>query len=88
MIKKVVLPALLISKLSLVLLSCGTTEPERFDWPRWRGPNGDGSLSLLLYRGGGQSTLVFKKKELQSYILKGWERCFQEKLESLIDSNA
>ena len=42
--KNVVFTALVISILSLVLLSCGTKESEleAFDWPRWRGPNGDG----------------------------------------------
>lgn len=34
---------------------------------------GDGTLRLLLYRGGEQSVLVFTKKKLYCYILKGWE---------------
>jgi hypothetical protein len=49
---------------------------------------GDGALLLLLYRGGKRSALVFTKKELQSNILKGWERRFEEKLESEMDSKA
>jgi hypothetical protein len=48
---------------------------------------GDGSLRLLLYRGGKQSALVFTKKELQSYILKGWEQHFQEKLRSVVEDH-
>jgi len=48
----------------------------------------DGKYHLHLYRGGEQSVLVFTKKELQSYILNSWERCFQEKLDSVTDSKA
>lgn len=43
----------------------------------------DGALRLLLYRSGEQAVLVLSKKELQSYILKGWERRFEEKLWSV-----
>lgn len=44
MIKKVGSPVLAISMFILVLLSCGTKESDigTVDWPRWRGPNGDG----------------------------------------------
>jgi hypothetical protein len=49
---------------------------------------GDGVLRLLLYRGGKRSALVFMKKELQGYILKGWEERFEDKLESEMDSRA
>jgi hypothetical protein len=49
---------------------------------------GDGSLLLLLYIGEEPSVLVFIKKELQRYILKGWERRFQERLDLVTDSKA
>jgi outer membrane protein assembly factor BamB len=39
--KKVAFPVLMISMLTLVLVSCGTKEAE-FNWPRWRGPEGNG----------------------------------------------
>ena len=48
---------------------------------------GDGTLRLVLYRGGEQSVLVITKKELQSYILKGWEQSFQEKLRSVVQDD-
>ena len=38
---KVVFPALMILMLTQALTSCGTKEAE-YDWPCWRGPNGDG----------------------------------------------
>ena len=44
----------------------------------------DGTFRLILYRGGVQSVLVLPKEELQSYILKGWEKRFQEKLRSVL----
>ena len=46
----------------------------------------DGIYHLHLYRSGEQSDLVFTKQELQSYLLAGWERRFQKKLESITDS--
>ena len=45
---------------------------------------GDGTHRLLLYKGGEQSVLMFTMQELQSYILKGWERRFNEKLKSVV----
>jgi len=41
MSKNVVFTSVVIMLVSLVLLSCGTKEAE-FDWPHWRGVNGDG----------------------------------------------
>jgi hypothetical protein len=48
---------------------------------------GDGSLRLLLYISEEPSALVFTKKELQDYILKGWEQRFQEKLRSVVQDD-
>jgi len=39
--KNVFFTTIAIIFITLVLLSCGTKDAE-FDWPRWRGPNGDG----------------------------------------------
>ena len=47
----------------------------------------DGNLRLLLYRGGEQSVLVLTNEELQSYILKGWERRLQEKLRNEVEDD-
>lgn len=57
---------------------------DKIDALKWESP-GDGTHHLLLYRGGEQFVLVFKKQELQSYISKGWEQRFQEKLRSVVD---
>ena len=48
---------------------------------------GDGAYRVLLYRGGEKSVLVLPKEELQSYILKGWERRFQKKLRSVVKND-
>ena len=47
----------------------------------------DGTLRLVLFRGGEQPTLVFTKQELQTYILKGWERGLQDKLRSVVNDD-
>ena len=53
---------------------------------QWEEPE-DKTLRLLLFRGEKPSVLVFTKNDLQSYILKGWEQRFQEKLRSVIQDN-
>ena len=57
---------------------------DKIDALRWESL-GDGKHRLLLYKGGDQSGLMFTTSELQSYILKGWEQRFQEKLRSVVD---